>query len=257
MGAEAPQHARLAKNDPDRRSGGAQNGRWGLLAGPPDFWLARVSIALIAGLQYLLINNFSFGPRWFAPLVELLILVPLSVASAWTHALSQAATEDSHRRRVQAHRSWIRRSAILLIAFVTFMNFIALADLVRDLLAGAAMTGGQTLLVDALNVWMTNMIVFALWFWIVDRGGPSLRGLAGEDACDFLFPQVANARIRADSWEPDFVDYLYLSFTNSTAFSPTDAVPLSARAKLLMMLEAIVSLLTIALVAARAVNILA
>ena len=223
-----------------------------------DFWLARASIVLVASLQYLLINDIYVGPRWLAPAIELSLLAPLSAASAWTHAMSQAATRDEHRRRIQDHRLWIRRSAVLLIAFITVMNFAALAGLVRDLLAGAAMTGGQTLLIDALNIWITNMIVFALWFWNLDRGGLATRGIDDDATCDFLFPQaVLGDRLGQAGWEPGFVDYLYLSFTNSTAFSPTDTSPLSARAKLLMMCEAIVSLLTIALVAARAVNILA
>lgn len=222
-----------------------------------DFWLARASIVLVASLQYLLINNIYVGPRWLAPSIELLLLAPLAAASAWTRAMSQAATRHEHRRRIQDHRLWIRRSAVLLIAFITVMNFAALAGLVRDLLAGAAMTGGATLLLDALNIWITNMIVFALWFWNLDRGGLATRGI--DDAmCDFLFPQaILDDRLGQAGWKPGFVDYLYLSFTNSTAFSPTDTSPLSARAKLLMMSEAIVSLLTIALVAARAVNILA
>jgi hypothetical protein len=223
-----------------------------------DFWLARASIVLVASLQYLLINNIYAGPRWLAPSIELALLAPLSAASAWTHAMSRTATEPQHRQRIQDYRFWIRLSAVLLIAFVTVMNFIALGGLVQDLLSGAAMTGGTTLLVDALNIWVTNMIVFTLWFWNLDRGGLATRGIAADATCDFLFPQaILGDRLGQSGWEPGFVDYLYLSFTNSTAFSPTDTSPLTARAKLLMMAEAIVSLLTIALVAARAVNILA
>jgi len=128
--------------------------------------------------------------------------------------------------------------------------------LVRALLQGHAGTA-STLLVDALNVWITNVIVFALWFWSTDRGGPPTCGLVKRAQADFLFPQMSLPDREIGTWIPGFVDYLFLAFTNATAFSPTDTLPLTQRAKLLMMTEAMVSLLTVGLVAARAVNILA
>jgi len=112
-------------------------------------------------------------------------------------------------------------------------------------------------LLDALNIWGTNVIIFALWFWTLDRGGPASHGVVDSCKCDFLFPHMTMNTPEAAVWKPGFVDYLYLAFTNATAFSPTDTLPLSRRAKLMMMFESAVSLLTIALVAARAVNILA
>jgi len=115
----------------------------------------------------------------------------------------------------------------------------------------------QTLLVDALNIWVTNVIIFALWFWSTDRGGPPTCGLTKRAEADFLFPQMTLHDRELGNWIPGFIDYLFLAFTNATAFSPTDTLPLTARAKLLMMTEAMISLLTVALVAARAVNILA
>ena len=104
---------------------------------------------------------------------------------------------------------------------------------------------------------MTNVIVFALWFWSTDRGGPPTCGLVKLAKADFLFAQMTLNDRELRDWLPGFVDYFFLAFTNATAFSPTDTLPLSQRAKLLMMAEAMISLLTIALVAARAVNILA
>ena len=112
------------------------------------------------------------------------------------------------------------------------------------------------MLVDALNIWVTNIIIYALWYWNIDRGGPPRSGFSDSVAADFLFPQMTLSTPRAANWAPGFIDYLYLSFTNATAFSPTDTMPLTARAKILMTVEAIVSLLTVVLVAARAVNIL-
>lgn len=219
-----------------------------------DFWLARASILIVAALQLSVINDFSLGPRWLAPLLEILLLVPLSVATAWNQGRARKASTESHWHVVTKHRRLIRRAALILTALVTIMNFGALAELVRALLSGKSATG-TALLLDPLNIWATNVIAFALWFWSIDRGGPSMRGLARERACDFLFPQ-ASASADPKSFSPGFVDYLFLSFTTATAFSPTDTLPLSQRAKLLMMAEASVSLLTLALVAARAVNIL-
>ena len=143
-----------------------------------------------------------------------------------------------------------------MIAVITAMNFGALVELVRALLAGKA-ESGPTLLLDAVNIWVINVIVFALWFWGLDGGGPAVRHASGKPTFEFLFPQATVVAPDAAQFTPGFVDYLFLSFTNATAFSPTDTMPLSQRAKLLMMAEAMISLLTIAFVAARAVNILA
>jgi hypothetical protein len=160
---------------------------------------------------------------------------------------------------IRRHRRFVRRFALLLTALVTITNFEALAAVMRALLyEGAKGATGQSLLLDALNIWFTNIVVFALWFWNLDHGGPAMRGLVTERAPDFLFPQMTAANADGpEPWTPGFIDYFYVSFTNATAFSPTDTMPLSARSKLLMMVEAGASLLTVGLVAARAVNVLA
>jgi uncharacterized membrane protein len=112
------------------------------------------------------------------------------------------------------------------------------------------------LLLTGAAIWLTNVIVFSLWYWDLDRGGPVARALATRTNPDFLFAQMQAPELAPPDWEPGFVDYLYLSFTNATAFSPTDVLPLSRWAKLMMMLQSVVSLVTVALVIARAVNIL-
>lgn len=221
-----------------------------------DFWLARGAIAVVATLQLLVVNDLSVGPRWLAPGLELALLVPLSAATAWNQHRARRATTDQHWQLIGHHRRLIRRAALVLTVLVTAMNTAALGGLVRALLAGKA-GSAPTLLLDALNIWATNVIVFALWFWSTDRGGPALRSFRTERGADFLFPQMTlEARTGETPFVPGFVDYLFVSFTNATAFSPTDTLPLTARAKLLMMAEASISLLTVALVAARAVNIL-
>ena len=220
-----------------------------------EFWLARGAVALVAGLQFFMVNDFSFGPRWLAPLLEIALLIPLSFATAWT--MKKAAIQhEQHIFDVGKYRRSIRTFAMILTALITFMNFVALLELVRALLGGKG-GAGQSLLLDALNIWTTNVIAFALWFWNIDRGGPALRGLGLHKSQDFLFPQYALPTPQDGEWSPGFVDYVFLSFTNATAFSPTDTLPLTQRVKLLMMAQAAISLLVVALVAARAVNILA
>lgn len=222
-----------------------------------DFWLARGAIACVAGLQLLVVNDLSLGPRWLAPALEVALLVPLTTITAWNQSRAQRAETDAHWAEIHRFHRLIRRMAVLLTALVTVANTAALAALVRALLNGKA-AGGPTLLVDALNIWGTNVIIFALWFWSTDRGGAALRGHPRAQDPDFLFPQMTMAQDDVRTrFVPGFVDYLFLAFTNATAFSPTDTLPLTARAKLLMMTEALISLLTVALVAARAVNILA
>jgi len=147
--------------------------------------------------------------------------------------------------------------AITLTALSTALNFAALVLLTKAIFEGHAGTG-RTLLLDAINIWVTNVVVFALWFWSLDRGSPSTRGLAPEDQRDFLFTQqqATGQNAAFDKWSPGFLDYVFLAYTNATAFSPADTFPLTVRAKLLMMAESFISLITVALVASRAVGIL-
>ena len=220
---------------------------------PYDIWLARGAIVVIAILQWYLINDFSIGPRWLLPAFELLLLIPLSVATAWTIDKAKNATDKHHYIELAKYRDGIRVAAIILTALVTLANFASLFDLIRALLSGKA-GAAPSLLLDAINIWVTNVIAFALWFWNMDRGGPALRGLHTSKKEDFQFPNMTSGKTK--DWYPGFIDYLFLAFTNATAFSPTDTLPLSQRAKLLMMAQAAVSLLVVTLVAARAVNIL-
>ena len=128
---------------------------------------------------------------------------------------------------------------------------------ITQLLSGTrASVNGRELIVAALNIYLTNVIAFALWYWEMDGGGPGERQRIAKYEQDFLFPQHQHESYKHPDWKPTFIDYLYVSATNAMAFSPTDTMPLSRRAKLLMLVQATVSLAAIALVAARAVNIL-
>ena len=105
-------------------------------------------------------------------------------------------------------------------------------------------------------IWLTNLLIFALWYWEMDRGGPGRRAAGRDGPPDFLFPQMTDDRIEPRDWRPKFIDYLYVSLTNNTAFSPTDTMPLTPMAKAVMGVQSVVSLLTIGLIVSRAVNIL-
>ncbi|MDB5485401.1 MAG: hypothetical protein JWR73_411 [Tardiphaga sp.] len=222
-----------------------------------DRWLARGAVIVIVGLQGAIVNDFWVGSRWFGPIVELALLIPLSIGTILTYRSAMRAESDEDWDQVGSRRRWVRRLAIALTALSTILNFVALFLLTKAIFEGHA-GSGRTLLLDAINIWVTNVVVFALWFWTLDRGGPSSRGLVAPHLCDFVFTQQAlgsDSKGFAD-WSPGFVDYLFLAYTNATAFSPADTFPLTPRAKLLMMAESFISLITIALVASRAVGIL-
>jgi hypothetical protein len=157
-----------------------------------------------------------------------------------------------HRRLVQLG---IRRQAgIALGAMASAANAFLVVAVISSLVRGHEKSGAQ-LLLKAGTVWGTNVILFGLWFWLFDRGGPLRRLEPDSPLPDFQFPQLENPELAPPDWRPHFIDYMYVSFTNSIAFSPTDSMPLSRWAKLLMLCESAISALVVLLVAARAVNI--
>jgi uncharacterized membrane protein len=208
---------------------------------PEFFWPVQVTVVGAIALQLTLPARLTVGPTWLLPALEGLLLVGLFFATPNT-------LEREHPRR--------RAAAIAMIAFVSAANVYSLGALTHFLLHHNVSKGNE-LIVSGMLIWLTNFVIFGLWYWELDRGGPVARVLDKTALPDFLFPQMADSRWAPDGWSPGFVDYLYVSFTNATAFSPTDAMPLSQLAKLLMTVQALASLLTIGLVVARAVNILA
>jgi len=184
----------------------------------------------------------GLGPRWLIPVLEGTLGGALLLASPRRHSRESA---------------YLRAAAVVLIALVNLANVVSLGELVHALLfATHGSANGRALVYASVPVWLTNVLVFALWYWELDRGGPGARLVARQRRPDFLFPQMSVPHIAGPDWSPAFFDYLYTSFTNATAFSPTDTMPLSGRAKALMALQSLASLLTVALVVARAVNIL-
>ncbi len=222
-----------------------------------DRWLARGAVAVVMALQLSLVNNFAYGARWLAPVLEFMLLIPLMVLSLRAERVAWNAQTHEEWGSATSHHRLNHFLGVALVAVISLSNVRSLILLVRALLSGAT-ENGRTLLLDGLNVWSTNVIVFALWYWLLDRGGPSIDRNHRHGASEFIFPQMTLPPDAPGAGaKPGFIDYLFLSFNTSTAFSPTDTMPLTSRMKLLMMLESSVSLLTLALVTARAVNILA
>jgi hypothetical protein len=222
-----------------------------------DRWLVRGAIIVVVTLQFSLINDFGYGTRWLAPVLEIILLVPLTALTLRADVLAWHAHTSQHWEAATRYRQLNIVLGVALVLVVSLANGRSLLLLLRALLGGKP-HDGRALLLDALNIWATNVIVFSLWYWQLDRGGPSIGRNDHVGPSEFIFPQMTlpPGTVGADA-KPGYIDYLFLSFNTSTAFSPTDTMPLTGRMKLLMMLEAYVSLLTLALVAARAVNILA
>jgi hypothetical protein len=204
-----------------------------------------LAVAAAIALQLLLPDSIVVLNRWLLPALQGAVLLALIVNNPW---------------RLTRETRLFRVLSLVLIGAIAFNDVVGIGRLVDLLLNGNAMLvaklQGQDLIRVAVVIWLTNVIVFALAYFELDQGGPFHR-LHGDGRADFLFPQQTDdLRPIWPEWRPTFVDYLFLSFTNSTAFSPTDTLPLSAWAKMLMLVQSASSLVTIAVVAARAVNIL-
>jgi hypothetical protein len=205
------------------------------------FWPAQLSAAGALLLYLTLPHSLIMGPKGLVPAVEGVLLAGLVITTPRRH----------HRQS-----SRLRAVIVGLLALVSLTTLVSLVLLARFLLEGSHARGHALLFAGAV-LWLTNVLVFGIWYWELDGGGPGRR-LAADSrtaASDFLFPQLTQPQL-APGWRPTFVDYLYTSYTNATAFSPTDTLPLSAMAKLLMAIQSLTALVTILFVVARAVNAL-
>jgi len=203
-------------------------------------WPVSVVVLLVIALQYLLPSTFSLS-----------LQVPICYLEAGLLLLVFLVNP----RRISEHVVSVRVLSIVLITVMSLSNTASAVKLIDSILS-KGVTDARSLFLSGGSIWLTNVVVFGLWFWELDRGGPGSRAQARHPYPDFIFPQMSDPRYAPDSWHPNFFDYLYTSFTNASAFSPTDVMPLTRWAKLLMLLQSMTALLMVGLVIARAVNIL-
>ena len=223
--------------------------------GESGLWPAAAIVAS-AALYADLPTRFIAGPsagafsviRWVIPGLTVLVLAALivTIPGGWL-----ARSVGWHTHRLHVTRRWL---SLANIAVLSAANAASIGLLVH-LLVNGAHANASPLLRAAVHMWIVNVLVFALWYWQLDGGGPLARPTCEPADRDFLFPQQTDAEIGA-GWRPFFLDYLYVSFTNSSAFSPTDTMPLSRWAKMLMLVQSAISLTLAVMVVARAVNIL-
>ena len=214
---------------------------WKRLTEGEPRWQVTLAIGVALTLQGLLPPHLVLGPRWFLP----------SLGGAFVVALF--ATNPA--RRINRTSKVLRALALAVIGTISVANGYSAYRLIDELARGGV-TDATRLLLTGGAIWLVNVIAFSLWYWEFDRGGPAARANAMRPYPDFQFPQMENPNLAPKDWEPFYVDYLYLSFTNALAFSPTDVMPLSRWAKLTMLAQSGVSVLLVLLVIARAVNIL-
>jgi len=207
-------------------------------------WPVAITIAVAIALQVAVPDRLVLvSPSWIPPAAQGALLIVLVTANP---------------RRINRQSMVMRSLSLVLGALLTLANGWSVARLAVGITRGTmGWTPGQLLITGAV-IWLTNVVAFALWYWEFDRGGPVARALnIGNRYPDFQFPQMVSPReMVPPDWEPAFLDYLYLAFTNASAFSPTDVMPLSRWAKVAMTVQALISIVTVALVVSRAVNIL-
>ncbi len=208
-------------------------------------WPVSASVIAAIVLQWLLSSQLSLHPRYLLPALEGALLIGLSVANPL---------------RIERMSGALRVASLALVLLITAANAASAGFLIRAIVTSQVHVPGRhapvALLASGAAIWGTNVIAFALWYWEFDRGGPVRRLQGLRPYPDLMFPQMTAPELTPPGWGPRFVDYLYLSFTNATAFSPTDVMPLARWAKLTMLVQSAVSLALGALVIARAVNIL-
>jgi uncharacterized membrane protein len=206
---------------------------------PEPRWPASLALVSCVILYAVLPSRLVVGPKWLLPILVALPLAPLS----------------ARRHRHPDEAPWIRRVVLALITIVTIANVTSVVLLVNRLLSSNVSQGTQ-LIYSAVAIWLTNVIIYGVWFWEIDRGGPHKRAGSADLWPDIQFPQMGNPELVPKDWRPHFFDYLYTSFANGTSFAPADAMPLTLRIKILFASESAVSLVAIVVVGARAINIL-
>ena len=205
------------------------------------FWPAQITVAAAIGLSLDLPSTITIAQVWLLPAIEGVLLLALVTSTPWIPVI---------------HHPLRRRAALALVCLVAVSNLVNLSLLVHHLLHGIHQPHGYQLLTAGVEIWLTNVLLFTVLYWELDRGGPMARRAEALKEPDFLFVQMTEAKLGGLEWRATYIDYLYTSFTNATAFSPTDTMPLTPAAKLMMLVQSGASLLTLGMVFARAINIL-
>jgi uncharacterized membrane protein len=201
---------------------------------------STVAVLVAIFLEATLPPRIANHPRYLIPALALVLLI---------------ATLGIAPRRFRRSRS-LRALMLAVILVMTVGNIASAVRLIVDIVDGTGIRDPARLLWVGGSIWLTNVIVFGLWYWEFDRGGPVSRTQGGARYPDFLFPQMTERAVAPPDWAPQFLDYFYVSFTNATAFSPTDVMPLTRWAKTAMLVQSALSLVVAVLVIARAVNVL-
>ena len=224
------------------RAAGAVKPAWRRRTRGERRWQVAACTAVAIGLQVAVPGRLAvLRPVWILPALQGILLVTLFLANP---------------HRIDRESRVLRMLGLTLAALISFANAWSVVSLATGLVRGTEGENAGPLLVTGGAIWLTNVIVFGLWYWEFDRGGPVARALGTHPYPDFQFVQMTSPDLAPPDWEPAFADYLYLAFTNASAFSPTDVMPLSRWAKLAMALQSVISIVTVALIVARAVNIL-
>ena len=203
-------------------------------------WPVALVVLLVISMQYLLPQKLSLSLQTPICFFEAVLLFAVVVVNP---------------KRISEHIVSARVLGVLLIATMSLSNTASAIKLI-DAIIAKGVTDARSLLLSGGSIWLTNVVVFGLWYWELDRGGPGKRAQAIHPFPDFMFPQMSDPLYAPHTWHPNFFDYLYTSFTNASAFSPTDVMPLTRWAKMLMLIQSMTALLMVGLVIARAVNIL-
>ncbi len=204
-------------------------------------WHVQVAMLFAIALQLLLPDKYVFIPRSLLITIEFLLLIAMSFTTP------KQPIFKSISRRI---------NVFLLIILTSLANSYALYHVASALMINGQISSGRDLLITALNIYVTNIIIFGLWYWEIDGGGPGVRRQIMNHEKEFLFTQDQFPAYKHPNWQPTFTDYLYMSATNAMAFSPTDTMPMSRRVKMLMWAQSTISIIVVLLVAARAVSIL-
>jgi hypothetical protein len=204
-------------------------------------WPMASAVIAAMALTFLLPDQVRPGPNWLLPVIEGLLLVAVVIGDPG---------EITRRSR------WLRGLSIVLVSVLVFSSLWATILLISHLIQGGSETNSASDLLEAGSVvWVSNNIAFSLLYWELDAGGAAARAHHERARPDLAFPQQLNPELGWEDWQPRFIDYLYLGFTNATAFSPTDVMPLVPWAKITMGVQSLISLAILGLVVARAVNV--